>query len=51
MAIAIVMFWWGTWGLLDLYLPESDALAGYAIGIIVAFLILYIDDFHLKELE
>lgn len=51
MATSIVLFWWGTWNILDLYTAENNSLAWYALGILVAFLLLYIDDFHLKELE
>ncbi len=50
-AIAIVMFWKGVWSLLDAYLLPGNVLASNTILILVAFLILYLDDFHLKELE
>jgi hypothetical protein len=51
MSIAIVTFWWGVWGILDTLFQISNPLIGYFIGIIIALLILYLDDFHLKELE
>jgi hypothetical protein len=50
MGLSILMFWWGAWGILELYVT-SYPLAWYALGILVAFLILYLDNFHLKELE
>lgn len=50
-ALAVVMFWRGVWGILDTYLFPGNELASYLSSIIVAFLILYFDDFHLKELE
>lgn len=51
MSVAIVTFWWGVWGLLDHIFMISNPVAGYIIGIIAALLVLYLDDFHLKELE
>ena len=50
-AIAIVMLWKGIWSLLDAYLFPGNVLAGNLLSILVAFFILYLDDFHLKELE
>lgn len=50
-AIAVVMFWRGVWGLLDEYLLPDLPVVSYTLGIIVAFAILYFDDFHLKELH
>lgn len=51
MAVAIVMFWWGVWGVLDLTLSEENPIPVYALGILIAFFLLYIDDFHLGELK
>lgn len=50
-AIAIVMFWRGVWDLLDEYLLPNWPLMSSVVSILVAFLVLYLDDFHLKELE
>jgi len=50
-AIAIVMFWRGVWSLLDTYLLPDHFLISNLVSILVAFFILYLDDFHLKELE
>ena len=49
-AIAVVMFWRGAWGILDTYFLPDNLLASYLASIFVAFVILYFDDFHLKEL-
>jgi hypothetical protein len=52
MSTLLVVFWWGTWNLLDLYAP---ALGGeglpYLLGVVVALIFLYFGGFHLKELE
>ena len=50
-AIAIVMFWRGVWSLLDAYLFPDNILVSNLVSILIAFLVLYLDDFHLKELE
>ncbi len=50
-ALAIVFFWRGAWGILDTYFLPNNHLLSHLISIGVAFLILYFDDFHLKELE
>ncbi len=50
-SMAIFLFWWATWGLLDHFMPEDKPYVIYLIGMAIAFLILYIDNFHLKELE
>jgi len=48
--LAIIMFWRGLWGLMDLYLfPENLALS-YSVSAIVGLLILYLNDRRLKEL-
>ena len=50
-AIAVVTFWWGVWGLLDTFFHLNNPIIGYIIGIAIALLVLYFDDFRLKELE
>ena len=50
-ATAIVMFWRGAWSLLDTYFLPNYQLVSSALSILIAFFILYLDDFHLKELE
>jgi len=51
MATAIVMFWRGVWGLLDVFLIPHHELVSSLLSIFIAFIVLYIDDFHLRELE
>lgn len=51
MATAIVMFWRGVWGLLDVFLIPHHELVSSLLSIFIAFVVLYIDDFHLRELE
>lgn len=48
---AIVLFWRGVWVLLDTYLLPDQALMSSLVSIGAAFIILYLDGFHLKELE
>jgi hypothetical protein len=50
-SIAVVTFWWGVSGLLDLYFLDDHPYLSYFLGIFAAFLILFLDDFHLKELQ
>ncbi|PJE64015.1 hypothetical protein COU89_00065 [Candidatus Roizmanbacteria bacterium CG10_big_fil_rev_8_21_14_0_10_45_7] len=51
MATAVVMFWRGVWGILDTYLLPDNTLLSYAVSVLAAFTILYLDDFQLNELE
>ncbi|MEI9966719.1 MAG: hypothetical protein WDN67_03745 [Candidatus Moraniibacteriota bacterium] len=50
-AFAVITFWWGVWGILDHYFFPQAEIFAYVGAIILAFIILYLDDFHLKELE
>lgn len=50
-AVAVVLFWRGAWGIIDVYFLPGNVLASNLGSILTAFLILYLDDFHLKELE
>lgn len=50
-AFAVVMFWRGVWGILDTYFLPDNQLLSYLGSIALAFIVLYFDDFHLKELE
>lgn len=50
-AFAVVMFWRGVWGILDAYFLPDNRLLSYLGSIALAFVVLYFDDFHLKELE
>ena len=40
-ALAIVLFWRGVWGLADLYLSPENKLLSYALSIIIGIVILY----------
>jgi hypothetical protein len=51
MAFALILLWWATWGTLDYLLPHMYKPLGYIAGFLVALFILYLDGFHLKELE
>lgn len=48
--IAIVIFWRGMWGLLDLYLFPGQPTLSYAASVIIGLGILYINDYSISEL-
>lgn len=50
-SFAIVMLWRGVWGLLDYYFFNNSPVLSYILSVLIAFVVLYFDDFHLKELE
>ena len=48
-AIALISFWRGLWGLMDLYLyPENEALS-YWVSLIAGFTVLAATHFFIKE--
>jgi len=49
--LGIIIFWRGIWGILDAYLLPGHQLLSYLISIMIGLLILYLNDFALKELE
>lgn len=49
-AFAIVAFWRGTWGLMDLYLYPDNPLLSFSISILIGILILYLTKHLLDEL-
>ena len=49
--LAIVIFWRGAWGLLDLYFFPGNETLSYIISIFLGLFLLFIDDFKLKEIE
>ena len=49
--IAIIMFWRGIWGLIDLYLFPDSPTFSHLLSIILGALILYLDDFSIKNLK
>ena len=40
-AFAIILFWRGIWGLMDLYLFPKNNMLSYIISIIIGIIILY----------
>ncbi|MFA5792588.1 MAG: hypothetical protein WC897_01815 [Candidatus Gracilibacteria bacterium] len=50
-AFAIVMFWYGTWGLAEKYLfPENPTLS-YCTAILVGLVVLFVDDMSISEIH
>jgi hypothetical protein len=49
--LAIIMLWRGVWGLLDEYLFPGSPTFSYLLSIALGGLILYLDDFSLKDLK
>lgn len=46
----VIMVWRGVWGLLDHYLFPNDLFLSYSISAVVGVVLLYLNDFSLKEL-
>lgn len=49
--LGIIVFWRGIWGLLDLYFFPNNEVLSYSLSLVIGLLILYLNDFSLKELE
>ncbi|PIO08756.1 hypothetical protein COU59_00260 [Candidatus Pacearchaeota archaeon CG10_big_fil_rev_8_21_14_0_10_34_12] len=49
-AFAIVSFWRGTWGLMDLYLFPDNLIMSFSISIILGIFILYLTKNLIKKL-
>jgi hypothetical protein len=50
--VAVVALTWGVWTIFDHMLNfENNPYLGPVVAIVAAFLILFLDDFHLRELE
>lgn len=49
-AFAIVSFWRGVWGLMDLYLLPENEVASYAVSVAIGILILYLTKNLVKKL-
>ena len=49
--MAIIMLWRGIWGLLDLYLFPANPVLSYLTCLGLGALVLYLDDFSLKDLK
>ena len=48
---SIIMFWRGCWGLMDLYLFPNNETLSYIVSIALGLLLLYLNNFRLKEIE
>lgn len=49
--LAMILFWRGAWGLMDLYIfPENEALS-YLVTLVLGLFLLYMDDYSLSELS
>ena len=49
--IAIIAFWRGIWGLLDVILFPNSPMLSYLSSIVIGALVLYLDGFSLKDLK
>ncbi len=49
--IAIIMFWRGIWGLIDLYLFPDSPTFSHLLSILLGALILYLDNFSINNLK
>jgi hypothetical protein len=50
-AFAIVMFWYGTWGLTEKYLFPDHPLLSYVSAIAIGLLVLFADDLSISEIH
>lgn len=50
LAIGVIAFWRGAWGLLDLYLFPNNELVSLLISMLIGVLVLYFQDHRLNEL-
>ncbi len=48
---AVIAFWRGIWGLMDMYLFPQWPLASYGVSLVVGLAILYFNDFSFSEFE
>jgi hypothetical protein len=46
----MVIFWWGTWGLLERYLLPNHQAVNYIVGIVIGLSLLYWNDRSFKEM-
>lgn len=49
--LAIITFWRGVWGLLDIYLFPGSPVLSNLVSIALGILILYLDDFSMANLK
>lgn len=48
---AVISFWRGIWGLMDLYLYPKNQAVSFTISILIGIIILYLTKHLIKELE
>ena len=48
---SIIMFWRGLWGLMDLYVFPCNEMLSYVTTAVIGLLLLFLNDFRLKEIE
>ena len=49
-ALAVVSFWRGVWGLMDLYLTPNNHVLSFSLSIVIGILILYLTKNSFKNL-
>lgn len=47
---AIITFWRGLWGLLDIYIFPENLVLSYGISTIIGLAILFINDYSIEEI-
>ena len=50
-AIAIVMFWYGMFGILETFLFPDNKVLSYLVALFIGLFVLFVNDFKLDELE
>ena len=50
-AVAIVMFWYGMFGLLETFLFPDNKVLSYGVALGIGLFVLFVNDFKLDELE
>jgi len=50
-AVAIVMFWYGMFGLLKTFLFSDNKILSYLVALSIGLFVLFVNDFKLDELE
>lgn len=49
--IGIVLIWRGAWNIIDVYLLPGNTLLSSLVGGAIGLVVLFLDDFELKELH
>jgi hypothetical protein len=48
---AIIAFWRGLWGLMDLYVFPEEPTVSFLVTFLIGIVILYLNDFNLNEIK